>query len=135
MEKKEDISEEIIGGKNEILNAIPMKTENIITVLIIIGLVLDSLLRDRISESSTTSRDANTIGGPISRNGIPFAGEKSPITARAMTRIEIIKDDSVREIEVIWKFLDLIAGTISFLASIMNIRNVKIITPDSESGS
>ena len=101
MEKKEDISEEIIGGKNEILNAIPMKTENIITVLIILELLLDSLLRGKISESSTTSRDANTIGVPISRNGIPFAGEKSPINARAMTRIEIIRDDRVREIEVI----------------------------------
>ena len=29
---------EINGGKNEILNAIPMKTENIITVLIILEL-------------------------------------------------------------------------------------------------
>ena len=78
-----------------------MKTENIITVLIILELLLDSLLRGKISESSTTSRDANTIGVPISRNGIPFAGEKSPITARAMTRIEIIRDDRVRDIEVI----------------------------------
>ena len=41
MEKKEDISEEIIGGKNEILNAIPMKTEKMITVLIILELLLD----------------------------------------------------------------------------------------------
>ena len=40
MEKKEDISEEIIGGKNEILNAIPMKTEKMITVLIILELLL-----------------------------------------------------------------------------------------------
>jgi len=135
MEKKEDISEEINGGKNEILNAIPMKTENIITVLIILGLPLDRLLRGKISESSTTRRDAKTIGVPISKNGIPFAGEKSPPTDRAMTSIDIIREDRVREIEVIWKFFDLIAGTISFLASIMNIRNMKIITLDSENGS
>ena len=51
MEKKEDISEEIIGGKNEILNAIPMKTEKMITVLIILELLLDSLFRGKISES------------------------------------------------------------------------------------
>tara|TARA_Y100000814_G_scaffold275651_1_gene235229 strand:+ start:135 stop:440 length:306 start_codon:yes stop_codon:yes gene_type:complete len=101
MEKKEDISEEIIGGKNEILNAIPMKTEKMITVLIILELLLDSVSRGKISVSSTTRRDANTIGVPISRNGIPFAGEKSPITARAMTRIEIIREDRVRDIEVI----------------------------------
>tara|TARA_Y100000748_G_scaffold226618_1_gene191005 strand:+ start:442 stop:780 length:339 start_codon:yes stop_codon:yes gene_type:complete len=112
-----------------------MKTEKMITVLIILELLLDILLRGKISELSTTSRDANTIGAPISRNGIPFAGEKLPITDSAMTSIDIIRDDRVREIEVIWKFLDLIAGSISFLASIMNIRNVKIITPDSENGS
>ena len=135
MEKKEDISEEIIGGKNEILNAIPMKTEKMITVLIILELLLDSVSRGKISVSSTTRRDANTIGVPISRNGIPFAGEKSPMTDKAMTKIDIIRDDRVRDMEDIWKFLDLMAGTISFLASIINIKNVKIITPDSESGS
>ena len=135
MEKKEDISEEIIGGKNEILNAIPMKTEKMITVLIILELLLDSLFRGKISESSTTRREANTIGAPISRNGIPFAGEKSPITDKAMTRIDITRDDKVRDIEDIWKFLDLMAGTISFLASIINIKNVKIIALESENGS
>ena len=83
------------------MNAIPMKTEKMITVLIILELLLDSLFRGKISESSTTRREANTIGAPISRNGIPFAGEKSPPTARAMTRNEIIRDDRVREIEVI----------------------------------
>ena len=130
-----DISEEIIGGKNEILNAIPMKIEKMITVLIILELILDSLLRGKISESSTTRRDASTTGAPISRKGIPFAGEKSPITDMAITSIDIIRDERVRDIEEIWKFLDLIAGIISFLASIMNIRNVKIITLDNENGS
>ena len=112
-----------------------MKTEKMITVLIILELLLDSVSRGKISVSSTTRREANTIGAPISRNGIPFAGEKSPIADKAMTRIDIIRDDRVRDIEEIWKFLDLMAGTISFLASIMNIRNVKIIALDSENGS
>ena len=78
MEKKEDISEEIIGGKNEILNAIPMKTEKMITVLIILELLLDSVSRGKISVSSTTRRDANTIGVPISRNGCLLYTSPSP---------------------------------------------------------
>ena len=144
MEKNEDKSEEIIGGINEILSAIPKNAEKIITVFMILGLPSaqstngwrpDNLFTGKMSESSNTRRDASTIGAPTSRNGIPLAGEKSPIIDRVMTSIDIIREDSVREIEAILKFLDRMAGAISFLASVMNIRKKKIIALESEYGS